>query len=515
MSRSKSSRSTTHNSPTISRSLNVTYGLRSDLLTSNNLPVENPFYVQRYGFTNAVNLNGRNTLQPRLGFTYKATPRLTFQGSGGKYAGGTPEVFISNAISGTSVLSNTVTFTRNADGTCNVPAAICNAALKKVADGIPASVLDYIRTNNSALANATIGSLAPNLKPASSWKASLSADYDLDLGRLGDGWLLGADFLFTKVGNAFTYVDLRSVPIGTMPDGRTRYGPLNGQATNNQDQMLENTSRGRGLIGVFRLQKRFGDLTTGISYTRQDVKDLNPMTSTGFGSSYGSQASVDPNGSAYGTSIYQIKDSVKFSVDYDHEFFGDMHSRINLFGEWHSGHPYSLTMNDNIAGGSTRNIFGVIANGPKELWYVPIVGGGINGDPLVTYDSQATYNSVAAFVNSKQLKQGQIIGKNTEQSPSFFKVDLHAEQELPTYVMHSRIKSFADIENLLNLINKNWGSLRQINSPYLASVVNVACATTSGNNCTQYRYSSFGNPAIINQASFSLWGIRVGAKVEF
>lgn len=499
----------------ISSSLSVTYGLRYDLLTSKDLPVENPFYVQRYGFTNAINLDGRGIVQPRFGFTYKATPRMTIQGSGGRYGGGTPEVFLANAFNGTGIQSNVVTFNRNPDGTCNVPAAVCNAALTNVAGGIPNSVYDYIRSNTSALNAATTNTLAPGLKPVSNWKANLSVDYDLDLGRLGDGWQLGADLLYTKVSNAFTYTDLRSVPTGTMPDGRTRYGPLNGQATNNQDVMLTNTSRGRGFIWDIRLQKRFGELTAGFSYVRQDIKDLNPMISSTVNGGYGSQASVDANGAAYGRSIYEIRNTIKFSADYDHKFFGDMHTRINLFGEWRSGRPYSLTMNDNIAGTATRNIFGVIVNNVKELWYVPVVSGGIAGDPLVTYDSLATFDAVSGFVTSKGLKQGRIVGKNTERSPSFFKVDLHVEQEVPTFVSEGRIKIFADIENVLNLINHNWGALRQLNSPYLASVVNVACAQMSGNNCMQYRYSSFANPGVANQTSLSLWGIRIGAKVQF
>ncbi len=82
-------------------------------------------------------------------------------------------------------------------------------------------------------------------------------------------------------------------------------------------------------------------------------------------------------------------------------------------------------------------------------------------------------------------------------------------------VSGGRVKLFADFENFLNLINKDWGSLRQVSFPYMAQVVNVSCATTVGNNCTKYRYSSFANPAVDNQSRFSLWSIRLGAKVEF
>ena len=77
------------------------------------------------------------------------------------------------------------------------------------------------------------------------------------------------------------------------------------------------------------------------------------------------------------------------------------------------------------------------------------------------------------------------------------------------------MKLFADIENVLNLLDKDWGSLRQVAFPYLSSVVNVACAATSGGNCTQYRYSNFSNPNVDNLGRVSLYAIRVGARFEF
>ncbi len=78
-----------------------------------------------------------------------------------------------------------------------------------------------------------------------------------------------------------------------------------------------------------------------------------------------------------------------------------------------------------------------------------------------------------------------------------------------------RIKLFTDLENLPNLLNKDWGSLRQVTFPYLAPLVNVACVASGTNSCAQYRYSNFQNPTIVNQTRISLWSVRFGVKVEF
>ncbi|MGG8896380.1 hypothetical protein, partial [Escherichia coli] len=60
------------------------------------------------------------------------------------------------------------------------------------------------------------------------------------------------------------------------------------------------------------------------------------------------------------------------------------------------------------------------------------------------------------------------------------RIDLHLEQEIPAYVFHSRISLFADIENLPNLLNKNWGGQYYTGFPYTSAVVQVTCLNAAG-----------------------------------
>ena len=50
---------------------------------------------------------------------------------------------------------------------------------------------------------------------------------------------------------------------------------------------------------------------------------------------------------------------------------------------------------------------------------------------------------------------------------------LHLEQEVPAFVGKSRISVFADIENLPNLINHNWGEQLRNFFPYTDVVTKV------------------------------------------
>jgi Carboxypeptidase regulatory-like domain len=508
----------------ITDKLNFTYGVRTEIYSQGSRPALNTNFLARYGFSNTKNFNGLTSIQPRIGFTYEATDRLKIRGGAGLFGGGTPDVLLSNSFSNTGVFANQVTIQRNISNagvvTCSVqPATLCDQALNNVnGRTFDPAVTSFVRTNTGALALANVNALDPDYKLASQWKVSLSADYEADLGPLGDGWNFGGDFLFSAANNVTDYTDLRSVQIGTAADGRPRYGPLGGVATANQDLILTNSKKGRGIILVGRAAKSwdFG-LSANISYTFQDIRDVNPSNSATANSNYNQQAVLDPNRGVLGTSIYQIRNSVKFGLDYEKAFFGDFKTRFSLFGEKRSGRPYSLTFADNASTLSTGrgNVFGVLGQNNRFLLYVPNVSS-ITADSLVSYDSQATFDAFKNFVERNKLKQGAVIKKNSERSPSFFKVDLHVDQEIPTFIGKSRIKLFADMENVLNFIDKDWGSLRQVAFPQLAPVVNVACATALVNNsCGRYLFSNFQNPQIINQTRISLWSLRVGAKVEF
>ncbi len=513
----------------------VTYGVRETLFASVDAPVANPFFQSRYGFPNSKTYKGLTEFEPRIGFNYRATDRLRFRGGFGIFAGGNPDIYLSNSFSNT-VLSNRVTFTRSptAAAGCTVSAgtataAVCAAAL----NGINGSVVNpvasaFVTSNTSTLSNSTTNALAPNFQLPSSYKATLSADYKVR------GLTIGADYIFTKVREAIIFSDARSVVVGTLPDGRPRYAeqPIPGGTSNfadtNADIILGDTTRGRSHIGVVRANYDFPfGLSIGGSYTRQDVKDVSPATSSVALSNYASQASTDPNFPSYGTSSDESKWRVTYSVGFDHAFFRDYRTVLQLFGDTRAGRPYSFTMQDNT--GTRSSVFGTLGNNDRYLLYVPAS----TTDPIVSYDSAATQANLDGLINSTDLKKyrGRIVPKNTQFNRPFTRIDLHVEQEIPTFIGKSRFTLFGDIENLPNLLNHNWGGLRQLGFPYTGSVVNVTClafATPTGasatgvvaNNtsqpCAQYRYSSYRlpNTAAVNLSN-SLYLIRVGARFKF
>ena len=266
--------------------------------------------------------------------------------------------------------------------------------------------------------------------------------------------------------------------------------------------------------------------------TFQDIKDQAPATSSTASSNYANGAFVDPNIVAYGTSNDQVRNNIKFDATYSRAFFGDYKTTISLFGESRSGHPFSYTMFDPTSGRSS--VFGTIGSGSRYLLYVPTVG----GDPRVSYDSAATQSAVEALINSTGLKkyQGRTAPRNGFKSKWYTRLDLHLEQEIPVPGWSkSRISVFADVDNFTNLLNKNWGQIREYSFPYNVAPVRVACltapaptgtpgtaATNTSQPCAQYRYSAnltsggaFVNPTDTVYSRQSLYVIRIGARFSF
>ncbi len=508
--------------------LTLIYGFRYDLYESPDRPILNEAFAGRYGFANTATLNGRGILQPRFGINWRVDDRLTVRGSAGLFAGGTPNVWISNSFSNPGPLLAQTTIRRNASGTFSVSdivgltpdqvQALGAATLNGVTGGtgVPAALLAALQASGPALA--TTNALDPDFEIPSQWRVSGSADYRANLGRLGDDWRIGGDVIWSRVKQALTWTDLRSVPNtvqAVLPDGRPRY-QAGVPGSNNQDVLLTNTDQGYSWNIVARVDKTWpSGLDFGFAYTFQRAYDVNSGTSSIAGSNYNNAAAEDPNNAAYGISNYQRDNAFRVNLGYQKEIFGDNLTRFDLFFNSIAGQRFSYTFQDPTPARSA--VFGTTGSNNRYLLYVPDVSA-INADPRVAYANEATYTAFRDFVLGSELAnyQGEIAPKNIGRSPRFNKLDLRISQELP-FFLNGKWQFFADFENLLNMINKDWGSLRQVAFPYYAPLVQVACAGTTSISapCTQYVYRNFRAPGETNFVNISVWQMRVGARLTF
>jgi len=505
----------------ISDKLNVTLGVRYDLYGSHSPVPLNQGFTDRYGFPNTYTYKGQGLLQPRISFDYKPLNDLSVRGGFGIFGGGSPDVYLSNSYSNAGVGMggvgiNSITIQRTGTNTYTLNGAPLDPAIaQQVLNGVPGSsipaALQALIPNTGANSLANINALSRNFRIPSIYKGTLSFDWT-PRNLLGGGWDFGADFYWSKTKDQVYFTDYRSVPIGVLPDGRTRYGPLVANNTNT-DIVLDRTGKGRSYVGVVRASKTFDwGLSLDVSYTLQDVKDQTPATSSTAGSNYGNGAFYDGRGAAYGISNDQVKWSWKYGVGFNHAFFGDYKTSIQLFGSTNAGRPYSITMQD--AGTGTRSaVFGVTGRDDRFLLYVPT---GPN-DPLVQMTPEVA-QALDKIITDNGLEKyrGKILPRNIVRSRAYTQMDLHLAQEIPTFVGDSRITIFADIQNFPNLLNKKWGGFRQAAFPYIEDVISASCVAVGSNPCAKYQYTLPVTPNTqVAEIKPSLYFIRVGARFSF
>ena len=516
----------------LSSVLNVSYGARYDLYGGSTRPAFNPIFASRYGFGNNSYISGRGLFQPRLGFDFNPLPRVTFRGGGGIFGGGTPDVYVGNSFSNTGVLSSTVTARLSDQGVSQInginnsggAALLNNVSLTSLPGGANTQLASQGGNNLTANPNnvTTLNALDPNFKIPSQWRATLSARWDADLGPLGDHWRFGADGFYSKVRNQVAVIDLRSVKTGRVtPDGRPIYQSVITAAPTDSgaDYLLTNSKKGRSYIAVASISKafRFG-LSANASFTYQNVKDSQAFTSSVASSNYGNGAYNDPNSvnGGYGHSNDEVPYAFKYNVSYEHAFYKDYKTRLDLFGETRQGYNYSWGFQDTSSGRSTT--FGTVGTRSRYLFYVPTAG-----DPLVRYADAATQASVENLIAATGLSKyrGQIAPRNAFHAPWFTRLDLHVEQEIPTFVGGSRITLWADVENFTNLLNHKWGQQLRANFPYNKTVVNVTCEAVGTNLCGRYVYSSptsdvtRADSLVNGSLGASLYAVRFGARFSF
>jgi hypothetical protein len=109
------------------------------------------------------------------------------------------------------------------------------------------------------------------------------------------------------------------------------------------------------------------------------------------------------------------------------------------------------------------------------------------------------------------LRDSQQMVARQADAPGFSKLDLHVSQEIPFFF--GKAKVFTDVENVLNLLNRNWNTYKVFSDS--VSIANVSCVAAAGNPCVRYLYSNASRQTATTYQSASLWQMRVGLRFDF
>ncbi|MEE4207977.1 MAG: TonB-dependent receptor [Parvularcula sp.] len=440
----------------ITPALNVILGLRYDLYTTNDRPAENETFVQDYGFSNNENLDGKGLLQPRLAFTYETLNDIVLRGGVGRYSGGNPNVWLSNTYSANNVLQfgqrgRSFGYT---DGSrslfdSDVQYAACEEGVPSGPGYcIPQELFDAVAQGVGD--NFEINYLDPDFEIPAEWKFSLGATWNPNLNMPGN-YTVNADLLYSQGENSAIILRGDLEQTGTTEEGYPIYDSVREPSfvlTNAEDEANRSFN---AAISVAANYDNGIDWSLGYSYN--DAQDVQPMTSSVAFSNYVNRAFFDPQEEVLSTSNYNISHRFVGRFAYEKAFFGDYATRISTVGLLNSGRPYAFTFDGTV----------------DPYNFTPF----LDFQPVV-------------------LRPGD--ERNSEEGSWWGKVDLRFDQELPGLMADHRTTAFVVIDNFTNLLNDEWGVLRQADFPLTVRE---------------------GSQAELRIGDASLYQIRFGVRYDF
>jgi hypothetical protein len=472
-------------------------GLRYDMWSSDDRPTLNANFTERYGFANTANVDGIKLLQPRVGFNWAVQDNLEVRGGFGLYAGGNPNVWISNAYSNDGV-TNIGLQDRSRNSVTTAADGYLTGAGRPIYD-IPQALFDEVAATSIADGNGNVNATDPSFDIPSEWKYSLGATYIT-----ADDYVITADIMYTDKQNSATVVDLGLTPSGfTAVDGRPLYETSTTGRRAGSDFMLTNVNSandGDSTTISASIQKDWENGFNGmLAYAYTEATDANPMTSSVAYSNFINVAVADVNAPQAATSDYEIPHRFTMKFGYTTELFDGYKTSFNLYATASDGKPYSATFSE-----SGGDLFGFDSSSTRGLVYIPEVN-----DAGVVYGSGFDQAAFDDFIEAEGLTRGSILGRNSFNAEWWSKVDIRISQELPGFVEGHKASAFFVIENLTNMLNDDWGVLRQ------GSFVGEQIVNANINDAGQYVYESFNAPETSYVRGPSLWEVRVGVKYSF
>jgi len=443
--------------------LTITYGIRADYTNFYNTFLYNPVVDTLTKFYQGIHANTGSQpstaiqVSPRIGFNYDVYGDQTLQirGGAGLFQGAPPFVWLSNQASN----SGMALFGSIANGAGYNFSPDINANRPQATAGLSSSY--------------SINVTDPNYKFPQVFKSTLAADK-----KLGNGWTVTAEGSYTKQLNAsvFQNIALPSTGLVRLSDGRWRFPyqssyPYGGsqmvagstvKASANNPSIgnaiyMTNSNAGYAATGTLQIQKVSKNFIATAAYTRQVAYDAAVTGSTAQ-TMWGSKTTHDnPNEFVAGLSNNYLPNRIIASMIYKKEFSKNLLSSIGLVYEGAPNYTTSYYVSGDVNNdGITYNDLMFIPKDPSQIKLV-------NGSTATDKRDQTTlWNQLNTFIaNNPYLSKhrGEFAERNAYVLPWTHKLDLNFTQDIRFTSGKNKhtIRLTADIYNLTNLLNKDWG----------------------------------------------------------
>lgn len=510
----------------VNNNLKVTVGLRADRPVYIEKALENPA-ITALAFPdkdgNMTHYNGqwptsRFSMSPRVGVRYdvKGDKSLILRGSTGIFNGLNPFVWLTNMPTNSGMYQNSVAL-RNA-----------NPDEAKILAGMHFNPnIDAYAGKFPPVAGATIPSnivlVAPDFKMPQVFRTDLAVDRNL-----GNGFGLTLEGIITKDINAIVMRNANlKPPTGELagPDNRPRY-----VSTNPSDRyiypnissaiVLENTSKGYSYALTAQLSRTFSKGFYGsLAYTYTKAKDVTGNSGSQAYSVWNSNPTVgtsndlelNPSSSA---TVHRIVSMLSYRIEYaDHAA-----TTLSLIYQGAPGGNVTYRTNGDLNGDGNNQDLLYVPQSASELNFVQYTQT-VNG-VTYTFTPQQQAAAFDKFINNTpylRKHRGQYTERNGSRMPWYSDLSARVMQDFFMNINGRRhtLQVTADILNLPNMLNRNWGTRLQT-----TTTTPISSTGVDANGNPTYQMQNFNGvlytkPYQSVLTTSSTWAAQVGVRYIF
>ena len=482
--------------------LRLTLGLRFEMPTFPDNPVQNPTFASIYQRNTSEIPNTLPLWNPRLGFNWDVFNNSTLQvrGGAGLFSGRAPAVWVTNAYGATGLEYIVFTCT-NSTQTPNVS---------------PAFVADPNNQPRNCLgatspAPNTISLVDPDLKLPQVARFALGLDHELPLGLVGT-----LEGLYTKTIHEMHFRNLRVEPIpgAAQIEGRPAYRLRTNTPGFGDVIEVTNTDEGYTYSLTGQIQRPFQDnWDFSLAYTFSRAMDLAPLNNSTAGSSWSFNLTRnDPNN----------PELTRSDNDIPHRFVGTTSYRLNLLRRFpmdismvyvgQSGKPYSYRYGSDVNGdGSSGNDLVYVPAAATDVRFQAGTGNQVALTPAVSWDN------LNAFIESSEClreARGTVMERNSCREPWSNRFDFRLAQNVSLARHNAQIT--LDILNFGNLLNSEWGRSSFVNNQ-AENLLTLGTGNTAPDSSGRRLYAPFAtrSDALTISNLDSRYQLQLGVRYSF
>jgi hypothetical protein len=404
---------------------------------------------------------------PRVGFNWDVMgDRMTqVRGGTGVFTGPPAYVWISNQVGNTGMLTGE----ESTQNTVNRPFHPDPNHYKPAPTGQPA------RTYALAVTD-------PDFKFPQVWRTNLGVDRQLPLGLIGT-----ADFIYNRDVNGIYYINANLPEAQSAfsgPDTRPRWtgtscntpGPTGcvnriNNADGNQistNIVMKNQNVGRGYNVAFSLERPFENgLFLKGAYSYGILRNTVDPGSIASGTWQNNVHSGDPNNPGTGISFNSPGHRVFLTGSYRREWFSFGATTVSLFWQMRNIGNTSYVYGNDLNGDGGTNDLLYVPRDASEMFFRPIApatNGAHNG--FTVAEQEEAFERFIQQDKYLSSRRGQYAERGAVWLPMVTRADLSIAQELFGDIRGTRnsLRVRADIVNIGNMLNSEWGVSQQIPS---------------------------------------------------